>query len=73
MGDLIVRCVPVDSMEPAQPPCPEGYTLSLTDAPPPIFLSAGELEIPVAIGAAAILIPWLIGVAYRTVCDFLES
>ncbi|MBL4791533.1 MAG: hypothetical protein JKY97_00960 [Citromicrobium sp.] len=74
MADYTVRCIEsADPAQPVQPPCPEGYALVLSEQIDPVYVSGGELEPVVALGAAAILVPFLMGLAYRTVCDFLES
>lgn len=74
MAEFTVRCVvSADPAQVTQPPCPEGYALVLSEQIDPVYVSGGELEPVVALGAAMILVPYLMGIAYRTVCDFLES
>lgn len=73
MADFVLKCSPsADPLQPVEPPCPQGYSLVLADEPQ-VLLFGSELEHAVAIGASAILIPFLIGVAFAAIKKIIES
>lgn len=72
MADLVLKCsVSADPQQPIEPPCPVGYSLILQDESQDLLIG-GDLAAVVGIGASAILIPFLIGIAFAAAKKIFE-